>query len=249
MSRPFILLVGLAVLLSACNQTGGARLASTAAGLDPTGIAGTAVGLAQSVAPAEEASSDGVKLSRMAARLRDVADGRTDRPNLMSAVDGQMSQVMMMQNMALANSIAQAAIGGAMSGGVGLLASAPGIAMQAATTGMANAQISAARSQVQSAMVQAEAERAAARIVPEADRPTEARAILSVIDGANGRSTTWRNPETGASGKVTVQVFPKSDMSMGLVCRLVHQEWKGSEGTRKGSMVACKQDGEWYDLS
>lgn len=247
MTKSFTSIAILALALGACNETGGARMAGAVAGLDPTGIAGTAASFAQSAAPEDDASEN-VKLSRIATRLRDVAAGRTDRPNLMAAVDSQMSQAMAMQNLALASTIAQAAVGGAMTGGVGLLAAAPGIAMQAASTGMMTAQMSAARSQVQSAMVQADAERAASRIVPQEDRPSEAKAILSVVDGAGGRSATWSNPETGASGRVSVQHLSKGGMP-GLVCRIVNQEWRGSEGSRKGAMVVCKQDGEWYDLS
>jgi hypothetical protein len=247
MTIKFTSIAFLAFALCACNQTGGGRMAGAVASLDPTGIAGTAASLAQSASPDEEDASETVKLSRIATRLRDVAAGRTDRPNLMAAVDSQMSQAMAMQNLALASTIAQAAVGGAMTGGVGLLAAAPSIAMQAASTGMTTAQMSAARSQVQTAMVQADAERAASRIVPEEDRPSEARAILSVIDGG-GRIATWSNPETGASGKVGIQRVSKGGMP-GIACRIVNQEWKGSQGTRKGAMVVCKQDGEWYDFS
>lgn len=251
MSNSFIRgpLLALPLALSACNQTAGSQIAGAAAGLDPTGIAGTAVSLAQSAAPEAEDASSSMQLSRFAVRLQDVAAGRMERPSLTSALDSQMNQAMATQSMALASTIAGAAVSGAMSGGIGLLAAAPSIAMQAASAGAMTAQMAAARERTQTAMAQAEAEREAARIVPQADRPAEAQAILSVIDGPGGRSTTWRNPETGASGKVSIKDLPRGEMPADFVCRLVNQEWKGAEGTRKGAMVACRQDGEWYDLS
>jgi len=252
MSRSLIhgpLLV-LTLALSACNQTAGSQVASAVAGLDPTGIAGSAVSFAESVAPeAEDNASSSIRLSQFAVRLQDVAAGRMERPSLTSALDGQMNQAMATQSLALASTVAGAAVSGAMSGGIGLLAAAPSIAMQAASAGAMTAQMAAARERARTAMAQAEAEREATRIVPQADRPAEAQAILSVIDGPGGRSATWRNPETGASGKVSVKDLPKGETSTDLVCRLVNQEWKGQEGTRKGAMVACQQDGEWYDLS
>lgn len=243
-------LLVLTLALSACNQTTGAQVASTVARLDPTGIASSAVGIAQSVAPeAEDGTSSSIRLSQFAVRLQDVAAGHMERPSLTGALDSQMNQAMATQGMALASTIAGAAVSGAMSGGIGLLAAAPSIAMQAASAGAMTAQLAAARERAQSAMAQAEAEREATRVVPQADRPIEAQAILNVIDGPGGRSTTWRNPETGSSGKVSIKDLPKGDTPGDFVCRLVNQEWKGPEGTRKGAMIACRQGGEWYDLS
>jgi surface antigen len=137
-------------------------------------------------------------------------------------------------------------IGGAMTGGIGLAASAPSLIMRTASTGMAMGQMAAADAQIEETMAKAEAARMASRIVPDGDRPAEAQALLSIIDGPNGKSASWRNPDTGASGRITVR---HTNTSAGMTCRIVEQEWKTGAESRKGSMAICRQDGRWYDLS
>ncbi|NIX75634.1 hypothetical protein [Microvirga terricola] len=225
----------------ACNQTASMQVANAAAGLDPTGVAGTALSFAQSVQPEEDHDAEsGFKLSQIAVSLDDVAAGRTARPRLANPIQGMMTKMAANQAMNIASTI----IGGAMTGGVGLAAAAPGLLMQAASTGMVMGQMAAMDSQVEQAMAQAEAARAANRIVPDEDRPAEARAILSIVNG--GRSAVWRNAESGASGKVSLGHLNKAE---GMSCRVVEQEWKGGGETRKGNFVICIQDGIWYDLS
>ena len=153
-----------------------------------------------------------------------------------------------MQTLNLAASVANAGIGAAMSGGASLAAAAPSLVMKAAGTAYTAAQMSAASSQMRSTMAQADAERSASRVVPDVDRPTEAQAILSVIDGA-GRSATWRNSASGAAGKVTIKSLSNPGLPGDLRCRIVVQEWRGSGETRKGNMMACSRHGVWYDLS
>lgn len=225
----------------ACNQTAGMQVANTAAGLDPTGVAGAALGFAQSVQPEEnQDAGSGFNLSQIAASLDDVAAGRTDRPRLANPMKGMMTKMAANQAMNVASTV----IGGAMSGGIGLAAAAPGLVMQAASTGMAMSRMAAVDAQVEEAMAQAEAARAANRIVPDEDRPAEARAILSIVNG--GRSAVWRNDESGASGKVSLGRLNKAG---GMSCRVVEQQWKGGGEARKGNFVICVQDGVWYDLS
>jgi hypothetical protein len=225
----------------ACNQTAGMQVAQTAAGLDPTGIAGTALSFAQSAQPEEDhEAAAGFNLSQIAVSLDDVAAGRTDRPRLANPMKGMMTKMAATQAMNVASTV----VGGALTGGVGLAAAAPGLIMQAASTGMAMSQMAAADAQVEQAMAQAEAARAANRIVPDEDRPAEARAILSIING--GRSAVWHNAESGTSGKVSLGRLNKTE---GMSCRVVDQEWKGGGETRKGNFVICVQDGVWYDLS
>jgi hypothetical protein len=114
--------------------------------------------------------------------------------------------------------------------------------------GMTTSQLAAARGQASAAIAQAEAQRAAQQLVPDADRPAEARAILSILDGAGAASAAWQNPATGASGRVSLK--PTNRKAFGeLDCRLVRRELRGGRATRTGEMLACRSNGEWYDLS
>ncbi|WP_230529942.1 hypothetical protein [Microvirga roseola] len=94
----------------------------------------------------------------------------------------------------------------------------------------------------------AETQRAAEQLVPNADRPAEARAILSLVDRPGGGSAAWQNPATGASGTVTVQEMGRG-MTGSLECRNVKREWRGGGTVRRGDMLACRNRGEWYEMS
>jgi hypothetical protein len=240
-ARASILVTALA--LAACNQSAGVGAAT---GLDPTGLSGAAVSMTQSAQP--EAASSDVDFSSFAPRLTDIAAGNTARPNHLAAFDRQAGQIMAMQAAGMARTVGNAAVGGALTGGVGLAAAAPSLAMQAATAGMMGGQLSTARGQASAAIAQAEAERAAKQLVPDADRPAEARAVLSVLDGTGGASATWQNPSTGASGKVTVKPMNKARFG-DFDCRLIRRELRSGGATRTGEMLACRSKGEWYELS
>lgn len=229
--------------LSACNQSSGMQVAGVVAGLDPTGISGTALGLAQMVQPEPEPQMNaGYDLSQIGVSLEAVAAGRTERPKFNNPMKGMMNDMAARQ----AASAARTVIGGVMSGGAGLIAAAPSLAMQAATTGMVMGKMAQADAQIEESMAKADAARAANRIVPDEDRPAEAQALLSIADAPNGKSATWRNPETGASGKVTIGA---ANSEAGFTCRIVDQEWKAGGKTRKGGTAICEQNGVWYDLS
>lgn len=236
---------GLAAVAAGCIPSGGADMAAR---LDPTGLSASVVGTARDLRPNSEVPDDSgsIDLSLIAPRLDAVAAGDLSRPDMAGAIDGRISQAMTMQTLNLAASVANAGVGAAMTGGASL--AAPSLLMQAAGTGYAVSKMSEARGQVRGTMARAEAERAAARIVPDADRPAEAQAILSVIDGA-GRSAAWQNPTSGASGKVTIKALNRSQMPGDIRCRLVVREWRGTGGSRRGNMMVCASCGVWYDLS
>jgi len=241
--------LAMGLILAACNQTGPGSVALGAAtGLDPTGLSGSAVGLAQSVQPEQEPDSQDIDFSRFAPRLADVAAGNTARPNYLGEFDRQSSLMMARHTAGMASTVASAAIGGAMSGGIGLAAAAPSLAMQAAAAGMTTSQMAAARGQASAAIAQAEAQRAAQQLVSDADRPAEAQAILSILNGTGGSSAAWQNPATGALGRVSLK--PTNRKAFGaLDCRLIRRELRSGGATRRGEMLACRSRGEWYDLS
>jgi hypothetical protein len=243
-------LLALALSLAACNQTGGvsSTAAMTMAQYDPTGLSGTAIGLSQSL-PQGSQGTPGADYSKFAPRLRDVAAGNTARPSLIGYLDSTMGEMQAAQTAGFASSVAGAAISGAMTGGTSLIASAPTLAVQAAGTGAMTARMAAAQAQTKASLAQMEAERAAARIVPDADRPAEAQAILSIVDDASGGSAAWSNPETGSSGRVTIRLMNKADASGAPVCRAVRQEWRNGKRAKTGTMTVCQSNGDWYDMS
>lgn len=240
------------LLLGAHHQADAQELPGWAAGLDPTGLSQSVRDLGRD-ARSPEADSDNDEmgewdLSQFAPSLTAIAAGHTERPNIMGSLEGQMDEIMALQALSLASSIADAALGAALSGGAGLMNSAPHLAMQAASSGQVAGRMAAAKGQTRAAIAKAEAERAADRIVPDADRPAEAQAILSVLQGSGRGSAAWENPATGASGRITVQAMRKKGASP-MTCRLVRQEWRQGKSKRTGTMPVCQSGGEWYDLS
>jgi hypothetical protein len=218
--------------------------------LDPTGLSGTIAGTARDVrAAAGDADEPGqFDLGMIAPRLDAVASGDLSRPHMAGAAESRISQPMAMQTLNLAASVANAGVGAAMTGGASLAAAAPSLAMQAAGTGYALGTMNDARGRIRDATARADAERAASRVVPDEDRPAEARAILSAIDDA-GRSAAWQNPASGAAGRVMIRALDSGPLPGGMRCRIVAQEWRGSGRVRKGQMMACNHQGVWYDLS
>lgn len=240
-----ILLVALA--LAACNQTGaGSAAADVATSLDPTGVSGAALSLAASAEP--EARAQTVDFSLLGPRLSDVAAGNTAGPNYMGEFDRQATRMMAEQAGKMTVSAGNAAVEAALTGGLSLAGSGNTLAMQGLSSAALAAQLAAARGYASADVAKAQAQRAATQLVPDADRPAEARAILSLLDRPGESSATWQNPATGASGKVTVRTSDPA-MTGGMECRLLKRELRSGNRTRTDDMLACRSGGEWYDLS
>ncbi|MBM6579052.1 hypothetical protein ILT44_02560 [Microvirga sp. BT689] len=235
------------LMLAACNQTGVDSTAlGVAAGLDPTGLSGAAMDVAET---AETASgSSRVDFSALAPRLKDIAAGNTSGPNYMAPIDQRFAEMTAKQSAKMARSAAQAGIDAALTGGMSLSGSAYSLAVQGAGNAMLAGQMASARAQASADVAKAEAQRKATQLVPDADRPFEAQAVLAILEGGAGNSMAWQNPATGASGKVTFKAMDKK-MFGGLDCRMFLREWNGGGTVRKGDMLACRNKGEWYDFS
>ncbi|MBJ6125235.1 RT0821/Lpp0805 family surface protein [Microvirga splendida] len=237
-------IVAIGLILAACNQTGaGSTALGVASALDPTGLSGVAMDLAE----AEDDSSQ-ADFSAMAPRLKDIAAGDTSGPNYMAPVDREIAATMARQSAKMAQSAAQAGIDAALTGGMSLSGSAASLAMRGAGNAMMAGQLAGIRAQASADVAKAEAQRQAQQLVPDADRPLEAQAVLSILEGGAGNSAAWRNPATGASGKVTLKSMDKR-MFGGLDCRSFLREWRSGATVRKGDMLACRSRGEWYALS
>lgn len=235
--------------LAACNQTGAGSVAVEAAtALDPTGLSGTAISLAESAQPERDPDPQSMDFSLFASRLSDIAAGNTAPPNHLREFDKQASQMMAEQAAGMAQSAGQAAIDGALSGGLSLAGAGSSLAMQGLGRGMLAAQLAAARSQISASVAQGEAQRAAEQFLPNADRPAEARAVLSILDRSVGSHASWQNPETGASGRVTLKTKDRNSFG-GLDCRILAREAKSGQAMRTGEMLACRNNREWFDLS
>jgi hypothetical protein len=235
------------LMLAACNQTGGGSTAmGVAAALDPTGLSGAAMDVAEA---AEEASgSSRASFSALAPRLKDIAAGDTSGPNYMAPLDRQIAVTTARQSAKMARSAAQAGIEAALTGGLSLSGSASSLAMQGANSAIMAGQLAGIRAQASADVAKAEAQRQAEQLVPDTDRPLEAQAVLSILEGGAGSSVSWQNPATGASGKVTLKPMDKR-MFGGLDCRMFLREWRSGGTVRKGDMLACRDKGEWYALS
>jgi surface antigen len=211
-------------------------------------LTGLALSASMQTAVAQAPGASGVDFSLLAVRLKDIAAGNTSGPNYMAPVDQRIAETMAKQSAKMARSAAQAGIDAAMSGGMSLSGSAYGLAMQGAGNAMLAGQLAGARAQASADVARAEAQRQAEQLVPDSDRPLEAQAVLSILEGQAGNSVAWQNPATGASGKVTFKPVDKRKFG-GLDCRMFLREWRSGGTVRKGDMLACRNRGEWYDFS
>ncbi|MGO4570475.1 hypothetical protein [Microvirga sp. 2TAF3] len=263
MTKAFHLIGALAFSLglAACNSVGDGGAAGTALAIgtsfDPTGLSGTAVRLATpAIAAASTAAANadvdtgsGPDLSRFLPRLRDVASGKTARPHFAddaaSVMDRDNARMTMNQLKSMA-SVMRGLASGAMSGGLGAADAAARIGQQALWGGIRTAEQQAATAYTKGALKNAQSQFASDRTVPDADRPAEARVILSIADDADGQTASWKNPATGASGTVSIQSIEMAEASE-YRCRIVMRSWKGSS-MRTGSMGICQYQGDWYEL-
>ena len=233
-----------ALALAGCNQTGaaGSVAAGAAAALDPTGLSGAALDMAEAQADA----SATMDFSSFAPRLSDIAAGNVAPPNYMAEVDKTTGRIMAREAARTARNVAQAGVDAALSGGLSLAGAGPQLAMQGIGTGVVAAQVAAARSQAGASAAIAATQFAATRFLPDADLPAEAQAALSVLNGG-ASSASWQSP-SGASGKVSLKTSNRK-LFGGMDCRILRREATSGRTGRTGEMLACRNNGEWYDLS
>lgn len=249
----------LALALAACTSAGDGGAAGTAlamgTSLDLTGLSGTAVRLATpavaaagvAAGNADSEAGNGPDLSRFLPNVREVAAGKTARPRFAedaaNAMDRENDRMMVNQLKSMASLMRGLATSG---GGFGTAEAAVGLGQAAVHGGIRIAEQKAATEYTKNALSNAQSQFDSDRLVPDADRPAEARAILSIADAADGATASWSNPKTGASGTVSVQSMEMSESS-DYRCRIVMRGWKGSS-MHTGTMGICQYQGEWYQL-
>jgi len=202
-----------------------------------TAVADPPTGMEPATGPEPARARPAISMVQMGVSLQAVAAGRIESPS----IQGHASK-------ALATAKAQAVGMGAMNMAQAALSANPvAMGMSAVGTGMMMGQMAAAEAAVAEATAKADAERAANQIVPDEDRPSEARALLSIADGAAGASASWSNPESGGSGTVTLGKAQKMMDEMG--CRPGTRTYKRGGTTRRSDFLICREGEDWFDLS
>jgi hypothetical protein len=193
-------------------------------------------------ATAEPVALEDVDLKLIGSRLADLAEGRMvepQQPDLM----GPVALGLLREH---GPQVARTMLISSLTGGMGIAGNLPGIAEGVMNEGSSVVRTAQAQQRINDAYEQARKARIEAEVVPDADRPEEARVLLSIADGPPGRPKEWSNDETGAAGRVIVT----RDLPMegGVSCRLVQREWRAGDEFRSGEAAICRQDGDWYQL-
>lgn len=230
-----------ALLLSGCATGMAGRAATGALGsVDAAGIAGrfaARVGLAGAGGTGEP------DLGHVGVPLPDLAAGRVDGPVPPDLVREALKEIAVEHGPGLAGQLAANMLTGGLVGAASL-PSLAGDAADAARTLKAAAEEQAV---VDAAYAEERRTRSETALVPDADRPSEAAALLGIADRQEPATARWTNVETGASGMVATAAgggVPGVPAS----CRLVERRYEKGAFSRDGKGLICKQDGVWYDL-
>ncbi|HXH04534.1 MAG TPA: hypothetical protein VNN09_14625 [Candidatus Competibacteraceae bacterium] len=235
------LLVGAFVISACASNPGGVSPLQMAVQADPTGLVAGAGALAGVTGSGEQAP-ERIDLALIGLPLTAVAEGRLERPRL--DVAGQVKREVAVRQ---ATSLAGQVVVGALSGGASLVGSLPGLAQDAGAAGTALGAAHTAQARIDQAQATADQVRQVLAVVPDADRPAEARALLGIAEQGAGGETQWSNPDTGASGRIAI--VAEQRLSDDIPCRRIRREYRRAEIERSGEGLLCRQGGIWYDVS
>jgi hypothetical protein len=141
---------------------------------------------------------------------------------------------------------------GALTGGAAAVTDLPSMATGAVAAHEKLAAAQEAQAAVDAAYAAAEATRAETALVPDADRPFEAAALLALVKQPAGTRLTWNNPKTGASGAAALGAEKTGESGPGgdpVTCRTVLREYVLGTVSRDGLGTICREAEVWYDLS
>ncbi len=189
----------------------------------------------------------------MAARapLADIANGQVWKPMKLFDLDDERISELEEMGEDLAMDLLSMAISAAFTGGASLAGDALAMGERAASAALADARQAMAagtlKQQIAKMMQQADAIRRTSALMPDSDRPAEARALQSAVGQAPGTAIPWNNPQTQASGVVTVvgqkQVGPMS-------CVAVQRSYAKGPLKRGRPTDLCRYtDGQWYPMA
>ncbi len=183
----------------------------------------------------------------MAQPLEEIARGnvwkKLEAPDIAGYITGNM-----VANEGL--NVAEQALGAAMSGlatgGASLAFSAMEMAQRAASMAAMAGMAASSQAQVDQSMAEADAMRRAQALMPDEDRPFEARAMIEMLKGEMGTVVPWTNPATGAKG--VVMSVNQSDMGAIACLSVLRQYERGALKREVEGMLCRNEQGVWHQM-
>jgi hypothetical protein len=197
---------------------------------------------------AQAMSTDDVPMDTVGVPLTKLASGIVTGPRPPDLVRAALTDIAAEHGPAVARRM----MIGAFTGGAAVVTDLPSMATGAMAAHEKLAAAQEAQATVDAAYATAEATRGETALVPDADRPSEAGALLELVNQPVGTRLTWDNPKTGASGAVALGVEKAGENKPGstpVTCRAVLREYVQGTISRSGLGTICREGAVWYDLS
>ena len=197
---------------------------------------------------AQAMSTDDVPMDTVGVPLTKLASGIVTGPRPPDLVRAALAGIAAEHGPAVARGM----VTGAFTGGATMVTSLPSMATGAVAAHEKLVSAQEAQATVDAAYAAAEATRAETALVPDADRPFEAAALLELVKQQAGIRLTWNNPKTGASGAVALGAEKTGESGQGgnpVTCRTVLREYVLDTVSRDGLGTICREAKVWYDLS
>jgi len=213
---------------------------------DRTGLSALADDAAARYAKAM--STDDVPLDTVGVPLTKLASGIVTGPRPPDLVRSALTDMAAEHG----PTVARRMMVGAFTGGAAMVTDLPSMAAGAVAAHEKLAAAQEAQATVNAAYAAAEATRAETSLVPDADRPFEATALLKLVGQPAESRLTWSNPKTGASGAVALGSEKTGENQRGgdsIICRTVLREYVLGTVSRSGFGTICREGLVWYDLS
>jgi hypothetical protein len=197
---------------------------------------------------AQALSADDMPLDTVGVPLTKLASGIVTGPRPPDLVRAALAGIAAENGPAVARGM----MAGAFTGGATMVTGLPSMATGAMAAHEKLAAAQEAQAAVDAAYAVAEATRAETALVPDADRPFEAAALLELVKQPAGTRLTWNNPKTGANGAVALGAEKTGESGPGgdpVICRTVLREYVLDTVSRNGVGTICRDATVWYDLS
>jgi hypothetical protein len=197
---------------------------------------------------AQAMSADDVALDTVGVPLTKLASGIVTGPRPPDLVRAALADIAAEHGPAVARRM----IVSSFTGGATMVTDLPSMATGAVAAHEKLVAAQEAQATVDAAYAAAEATRAETALVPDADRPLEAAAILELVKRPTGTRLTWSNPRTDASGAVVLGPEKTGESQQGsdpVTCRTVLREYVLGAVPRGGLGTICREGTVWYDLS
>jgi hypothetical protein len=197
---------------------------------------------------AQAMSADDVPLDTVGVPLSKLAAGIVTGPRPPDLIRAALADIAAENGPALARRMMISTF----TGGTAMVTGLPSMASGAVAAHEKLAAAQEAQAVIDAAYATAEATRAETALVPDADRPFEASALLELVNQPAGTRVTWDNPKTGASGAVALGTAKTGESRPGtdpVTCRTVLREYVQGAISRGGLGTICREGAVWYDLS